>query len=109
MPREAAPRSRIAIREHFPTTRGLGEARTVGEKGPENAGPINAMVISPRVMSRFGANTLAPHRQLGRPPRPPVQCAAICLRPAPESRTRSRPGPARLVISRPRREESFRP
>ena len=39
--------SRTHIREHFLTPRDLGEARTAGEKSPENADPIKAMVISP--------------------------------------------------------------
>ena len=38
---------RIPDPTHFLTRRGLGEARTAAEKGPENVDPINAMVISP--------------------------------------------------------------
>ena len=38
----------MPIREHFQTTRGLAAARIAGERSPENAGQINAVVISPR-------------------------------------------------------------
>ena len=41
-----SPLRQIPDPTHFLTRRGPGEARTAGEKGPENADPINAMVIS---------------------------------------------------------------
>ena len=42
----SGPRDKIPIRERFQTTRGPAVARIAGERSPENAGQINAVVIS---------------------------------------------------------------
>ena len=77
----------------------LGPAPQFGVEQP--ADDEERPLDPPDLAQRQGKIMLAriPYRQLGPPPRPPLQCAAICLRPAPESRNRSQSDPARLVIS----------
>ena len=77
----SGPRDKIRDPTHFPTGRGLGEARTA----VPGCWRAPFVVNSHGVMSCFGAGTHEPRRESGRPPRPPVQMRQIAHPPSANS------------------------